>query len=467
MKKNSWRFLTAFLSIALFASLVWGFTASRDNRLANALLENQYQRAYASLMKNTENMSVLAWKTGVVSSPAQSMLLLNQLSSEAMTAEASLAMLPVDHAGFVRISGYLNQVSDYCASCFKALSRGEQLTDEQNEQLLIFAEQMGNIYEELYVLNEEMLDNRWTFAGLHYEKKSGVQAVAAMNAVDTGKTGINASLGRLNDMLSGIDGLTYKGGYSEHMQTLTAKGLTGESVNPMLATEAAAEFFAIMSGSENADTKNFNISEGGVSDDNAVIPAYYYEIKRASDNVYITVSKAGGHVISAVNNREVYEEKITVAEAENIAVRFLEAVEHKSVILVSRHKNNHTVTFTFVFTDEKNVVYYPDEILLKVALDDGEILGFEARGYYMNHIARELNDPVYSLEDATGALRQGIDFSDSRTVLISDGAGGEVLCHEINCHLGENNYTLRINGELGQEEQVMLNYNDESSFYLK
>ena len=68
MKKNSWRFLTAFLSIALFASLVWGFTASRDNRLANALLENQYQRAYASLMKNTENMSVLAWKTGVVSS---------------------------------------------------------------------------------------------------------------------------------------------------------------------------------------------------------------------------------------------------------------------------------------------------------------------------------------------------------------------------------------------------------------
>ena len=464
MKKSSWRILTTFLSIALFVSLVWGFNTSRDNKVTKALLENQYQRAYASLMKNTENMSVLAWKTGIVSSPAQNMSLLNQLASEAMTAEASLAMLPVDHMGFSRISAYLNQMSDYCATCFKSLSRGESLTDEQNEQLLVFAEQMGSIYEELYVLNEEMLDNHLTFADLRYDKKAVIQAVSSTNAV---KTGINASLSRLNDRLSGIEGLTYNGTYSEHMQLLVAKGLTGEQVNPEEAAATAAEFFAVMSGSTSAEAKEFNMLERGVSDDNAVIPAYYYELKKGTDDVYIAVSRAGGHIISAMNNREVYAEKITVDEAEDIAVKFLEAIEHKSVTVVSRHKNNHTVDFTFAFTDEKNVVYYPDEILLKIALDNGEILGFEARRYYMNHIVRDLNDPVYSLEDVRGALREGIDFSDSRMVLVSDGWGGELLCHEINCKLGENNYTLRINGEMGYEEQIMMNYRDDSSFYFR
>ncbi len=43
-----------------------------------------------------------------------------------------------------------------------------------------------------------------------------------------------------------------------------------------------------------------------------------------------------------------------------------------------------TVLFNFVYK-EQNITIYPDLVKVKVALDNGEIVGFDASTYYLNH----------------------------------------------------------------------------------
>ena len=42
-----------------------------------------------------------------------------------------------------------------------------------------------------------------------------------------------------------------------------------------------------------------------------------------------------------------------------------------------------------------DVWIYPDRITVKVALDNGDIIGFNATDYYRNHQDREINNQNY------------------------------------------------------------------------
>ena len=62
------------------------------------------------------------------------------------------------------------------------------------------------------------------------------------------------------------------------------------------------------------------------------------------------------------------------------------------------------------------IIYYPDLIKLKIASDNGNILGLEARNYAFNHTTRTLPTPALSSAEAQKKLS------------VSDGATGGKLC---------------------------------------
>ncbi len=52
-------------------------------------------------------------------------------------------------------------------------------------------------------------------------------------------------------------------------------------------------------------------------------------------------------------------------------------------------KQGGAVTINYAY--EQNVIVYPDLIKLKIALDNGEILGIETTGYLNNHTERNIS----------------------------------------------------------------------------
>ena len=66
--------------------------------------------------------------------------------------------------------------------------------------------------------------------------------------------------------------------------------------------------------------------------------------------------------------------------------------------------NAMTVTFCAM---EKDAVCYPDMVKVTVAMDNGELLRYDAEGYLTCHAKRELPAPVMTPEEAVERLMQG------------------------------------------------------------
>ena len=79
-------------------------------------------------------------------------------------------------------------------------------------------------------------------------------------------------------------------------------------------------------------------------------------------------------------------------------------------------KEDNTATINYAFRQD-DVTMYPDLIKLKIALDNGEVVGMEARQYLMNHTEREIPEPAVSMEEARKKLNEDMEVysSDWRT----------------------------------------------------
>jgi spore germination protein len=91
---------------------------------------------------------------------------------------------------------------------------------------------------------------------------------------------------------------------------------------------------------------------------------------------------------------------------------------------------------------------------VKVALDDGEILGFTANNYYMNHTDRDIPDPEISEEEAKEKVNPSVDIQEEFLAVIDNDLGEEVLTYEFLGVLDNETYRIFINAMDGREEQV-------------
>jgi germination protein YpeB len=63
----------------------------------------------------------------------------------------------------------------------------------------------------------------------------------------------------------------------------------------------------------------------------------------------------------------------------------------------TRYDNVMLINFAYT---EGNVICYPDLVKVEVALDNGDIIGFESTGFIMNHKKRELAAPSVTAAEA-------------------------------------------------------------------
>ena len=76
------------------------------------------------------------------------------------------------------------------------------------------------------------------------------------------------------------------------------------------------------------------------------------------------------------------------------------------------------------------MLIYPDLIKVQVALDNGEIVGFEAQGFYIAHEEREIPKPKLSMEEARSRVSERLEIFKERLAIIPTNAKQEVLCYE-------------------------------------
>ena len=100
---------------------------------------------------------------------------------------------------------------------------------------------------------------------------------------------------------------------------------------------------------------------------------------------------------------------------------------------------------------------YPDMIKIKVSLQTGKVIGFEALEYIYNHNREdEVDYSVTVTEEEVRALYDGkLDIRNVRLAVIPVGGGTEKLCYEVYGVSDDYKYFVYVDAEKGVELQVM------------
>ena len=112
-----------------------------------------------------------------------------------------------------------------------------------------------------------------------------------------------------------------------------------------------------------------------------------------------------------------------------------------------------TINYAYV---QDNAVIYPDLIKLKIALDNGEVLGMETTGYLNSHFERDLPNIKVSKEEAKENLNKNLKIMSEGLAVIPTEFKTEIFCWEFKGNVEGKDFLVYINVETGKEEDVLV-----------
>ena len=116
---------------------------------------------------------------------------------------------------------------------------------------------------------------------------------------------------------------------------------------------------------------------------------------------------------------------------------------------------NNIATINFAY-HQGDVTIYPDLIKVQVAMDSGDIVGFEAQGYHFSHTLRTIPSPKISQEEARKSLNERLNIINSGMAIIPTDVKTEVLVYEFKGQVDGKEFIVYINAETGNEEDILI-----------
>lgn len=401
--------------------------------------ENSYNMAFYELVDYVENVETYLAKSVVSSTPEHGAETLTNLWREANLAQSYLSRLPIESQELENTEKFLNQVSDYSYSLSRKNIYNEKLSDDDLKNLKELHTYSVELENTLNQLSEDLNSGRFEWGEL--TKKGTVAFAQQVDNIS------KESFSNMEENFHEYSGLIYDGAFSEHLTSNEKKGLTGEDIEEDVAKQKIEEFI----GKNNIK----EIQSLGYSE-NATIPVYDFSVINNNDETAnISISKKGGHVVSMNANRDVKAETISQEEANSKGKEFLESKGFTSMKETYYLKQDGIVTINYAYYQE-GVVIYPDLIKVKVALDNGEILGIETSGYLNNHTIRDLKKVKITREQAKKDLNKDLEIISEGMAIIPTEWKTEILCYEFKGKVDEKEFLVYINAENGREEDVLV-----------
>lgn len=439
-KKN----LLKVIAILLAVVIVMGIIIYNKQAEYASATQNEYNMAFYELVDYMQNVENYLAKAQVTKSAEHGTETLTSLWREANLAQTYLAMLPIESQELENTQKFLNQVSDYSYSLSRKTINDEELSQDDLNNLDELHNYSLELENTLNQLSLDINDGKITWGELT-NKASPAFATQVSNISQD-------SFSSLEENFHEYAGLIYDGAYSEHMTNPERKGLTGENIDEETAKNKIKEFVG--------EDKIKEIASNGLTQ-NANIEAYDFTITTNNDeNIWISISQKGGHVISMNYNREVTTEILSQEEIDEITNKFLEEKGFKNMKKTYFTKRNGIETINFAY-EQNGVIIYSDLIKLKVALDNGEILGIETTGYLNSHTERTLSEIKVSKEEAKEKINKNLEIENERLAIIPTEFQTELMCWEFKGKVNDREFLVYINVETGKEEDILVILNSD------
>lgn len=434
MKKMIRSIIITILTIGLIGVGYWGYQEHQDK---NALLihaENNYQRSFHELTYHMDLLhdkigTALAMNTGHRLSPQ--FVDIWRLTSQALQ---NVGQLPLTLLPFNKTEEFLSNIGDFTYKTAIRNLDDDPLTEDELKALKSFYEQAAEIKDELRKVQYATLqDNlRW----MDVELALATEEEPLDNTIIDGLKTVEK---KVTEFAESSDGLTF-------MQTSTKteyRNVSGEWKSEEQIRDFTKELFDI------PDDVNITITKSG---EGANIPTYSVSYKDGKD-VYMDITQQGGHPINILVNREFEDKKISLNEGMLIAKEYLNHFNYENMEAFQSQEYDRIGVYSFMYKED-DIRVFPDTVVVQVALDNGDIIGFNAQNYLMNHHKRNIPEPALTMEEALEYVNPNIDIQETHLAIIENEIEEEVLTYEFLGIMDDETYRIFINAENGMEEKV-------------
>ena len=371
----------------------------------------------------------------ISASPVQQSRILTDLLVQARLAELDLEKLPFTAEQDSNITSFINRTAAECERMLAKLRNGEALSEKDKTILAQLYETNHTIRTELETFVSEMRDEDL----MQYMKEGKGNIKDAMERLEQMTLEENsAKFGRATD------GKERKG-MPEKMPVTPSEERTA-GIDAAKAEELCYTYFS-----------GYNISEYQCVGETVSQAYSAYNIQGYDDKgtlLFAEVSQADGALLRFDYYEDCSEETFDLENAERIAEQFLEALGYDDMEVVRFRNNGTTTDFTFLYEDD-GIVYYPDEIRVKVCRTRGVVTGMDATKYILHH-NEERSEPQIKINLATAQskLYDGLTVESSRLAVVRT-IRGERAAYEFLCSYGEENYFVFLDAVSGEEIAIV------------
>ena len=432
MEKN--KFWIATTAIAIIIAVILGYNLFNQKKSYAITKENDNNMAFYQVVGYVQNVKTYLAKSMVSKSAEHGAEILTHVWREANLALSYLGMLPIESQELENTEKFLNQVSEYSYALSRKNIDGSGLTDEDINKI----KELYNYSNDLSNTLNEMADelNNGTLKWSDLMNNTEGSDIAEVSTFDV-----------IEENFHEYTGLIYDGAFSEHITSSDKKGLTGDEIDEENAKKKAEDFIG-------KDKIKETKSNGYV--ENGSIPVYRFEmITHDNKTIGISISKKGGHVVFLNYNRDVNEEKITEQDAVQTGKEYLAEKGFKDMQETYYMKDNGFITVNYAYK-QNDVVIYADLIKVKIALDNGEVIGLETTGYLNCHYDRNIPKNKISIEDARKHLSDKIQVTSEGLAMIPTEWKTEKFCYEFKGKIEDVDFIAYINAESGEEEDILI-----------
>ena len=418
------------IAIFFFMALYLGI----ENKKMNQTIANSYNKAFYELIEYVDNVEVLLAKAQITSTPTYSAKNLSDIWRKADLAQSSLSQIPTNNNVLNNAVKFFNQLSDYSYSLSRELIDGNELAEEDFTNLNDYYKTCQTLNSTLQGLAGDFSNNSISWDELTKEENT---AFLAQEVANISKD----SFSQIEHDMQEYEGLIYDGPFSEHMTSSTPLALGDNVVTEDEAREKIYESITYLKST-------------GMVDGNIRSYSFEFTLNNGSYG-YINITEKGGKVLLMNIYREVTEEKILKEQANSIGKEFL--ANHGLPNMKESYFTNENGILTINYAYNQNgVVCYPDLVKVKVALDNGEILGLETQSYLNSHHERKISTANISMQEAEEKLNPKLEIVSRNITVIPTDWKTELTAYEFRGKMDDRTFIVYINIENGKEEKIFM-----------
>ncbi len=430
---GGWLAAVVSLGVVTLALATTVTVGALEMRKGSEAMMGENKRTMYELTGIMENVDNDLDRVRISASTAQQSRILTDLLVQARLAELDLEKLPLCAEDCGGVTTFINRTARECERMLAKLRGGEALSAGDYQILEELFATNHQIRTELDKLLAETTDGAW----MDFFKKGKGAVMDAVKGVEKMTLEENRNLrDKIKDKMDGA-------GMRSTPKDEDKKDCA--HIEPARAEELCKSYFS-----------KYSVTEFRCVGETVTKAYCAYNVQGYDDKgslLFAEVSQNDGKLLRFDYYEDCMGDTFDYQNAERIAEEFLESLGYGDMEAVRLRENGSNVDFTFVYEDD-DVVYYPDEIRVKVCRTRGIVSGFDATKYILNHKDREDVEPNITLAQAYDKLHEKLDVQSARLAVVRT-ARGERAAYEFLCAYNGENYFVFLDATSGEEIAIV------------